>query len=168
MSEEAAPQQGESEIEILKNELKELKDKYLRCLAESENARKRLQKERLDAIQYATEGILADFLHPMDSFENALKFTDQMAPEVKNWAMGFQMILNQFKDVLSNHGVTTVSSEGQEFDPHHHEAIEIVETDEFPSGTIILEFSHGYKMGNRTIRPAKVKVAKTKEESTKE
>lgn len=155
-----APQEN---LEAVKNELKDIKDKYLRSLAESENARKRLQKERLEAIQYATEGLLSDFLHPMDSFENALKFADQMSPEVKNWAVGFQMILNQFKDVLSSHGVSTETTVGQEFDPHHHEAIEIIETDEYTPGTIIHEFSKGYKVGTRTIRPAKVKVAKAKE-----
>jgi molecular chaperone GrpE len=154
---------AQEDAEAIKNELKDLKDKYLRTLAESENARKRLQKERLEAIQYATEGLLSDFLHPMDNFENALKFADQMSPEVKNWAIGFQMILNQFKDVLSSHGVSVDQTVGQEFDPHHHEAIEIIETDEFSPGTIIHEFSKGYKVGTRTIRPAKVKVAKAKE-----
>jgi molecular chaperone GrpE len=149
-----------NDLEALKNELKDLKDKYLRSLAESENARKRLQKERLEAIQYATEGLLTDFLHPLDSFENALKFADQMSPEVKNWAVGFQMILNQFKEVLSSHGVSTQPTVGQDFDPHQHEAIEIVETNEHAPGTIIFEFSKGYKVGTRTIRPAKVKVAK--------
>jgi molecular chaperone GrpE len=152
------------DIEALKSELKELKDKYLRSLAESENSRKRLQKERLEAIQYATEGLISDFLHPLDSFENALKFTEQMPPEVKNWAIGFQMILNQFKDILTSHGVSSEPSLNQEFDPHKHEAIEIIETDDHAPGTILQEFSKGYKMGSRIIRPAKVKVAKAKED----
>lgn len=151
----------QNEMEVLKNENQELKDKYLRVLAESENARKRLQKERLEAIQYATEGLVVSFLHPIDNFENALKAAEGMTPEVKNWAMGFQMILNQLKEVLSEHGVASEPSVGKEFDPHLHEAIEIVETKEHPDGWIIQEFSRGYRIGNRIIRPAKVKVAKT-------
>lgn len=171
MTEEPSPEiknETQEPIEALKTELAELKDKYLRCLAESENARKRLQKERLEAIQYATEGLVVDFLHPIDNFENALKFSDQMPAEVKNWAIGFQMILNQLKDILSQHGVISDPTEGKDFDHHLHEAIEIVETDEFPDGRILKEFSRGYRIGTRTIRPAKVKVAKTPSTDTKE
>lgn len=155
-----------SELELCKSELKECKDKYLRSIAESENARKRLQKERLESIQYATEGVLVDFIHPIDSLENALKLSGQVSAEIKNWVVGFQMILNQFKDVLSQHGVTVEKSEGAEFDHHKHEAVEIVETTEYPPGTVIQEFCHGYKLGTKTIRPARVKVAKSPSEDS--
>ena len=76
--------------------------------------------------------------------ENALKFTQQMSDEVKHWAIGFQMILNQFKDVLSANGITPFSSEGKPFDPHLHEAIETVATADFPPGTVIEESLRGY------------------------
>lgn len=153
-----------SEGEKLKVELKEAKDKYLRSLAEAENARKRLQKERLEAIQYATEGVLVDFIQPIDNFENALKLSGQVSPEISNWVMGFKMILAQFKEVLSQHGVSVEPCEGMEFDHHRHDAVEIVETSEYAPGTIIKEFCHGYKLGTKTIRPARVKVAKAPSE----
>ncbi len=152
---------SEHEMEQLKKELSECKDKYLRSLAESENARKRLQKEKQEMIQYATQNLVVDFLNPIDHMESALKFTQQMSDEVKHWAVGFQMILTQFKDVLTMNGVAPFASEGKPFDPHKHEAIETVVTTDFPPGTVIEETARGYAMGDKTIRPARVKVSKT-------
>lgn len=149
------------ELEQLKKDASEYKDKYLRVLAESENARKRLQKEKQELIQYAIQNVVIDFLNPIDHMENALKFTQQMSDEVKHWALGFQMILTQFKDVLSRNGVTPFDSTGKPFDPHCHEAVESVATEDHPPGTVIEESLRGYKMGDRTIRPARVKVSKT-------
>lgn len=149
------------ELIELQRELKEYKDKYLHALAESENARKRLQKEKQELIQYAIQNVIVDFLNPIDHLENALKFTQQMSDEVKHWAVGFQMILTQFKDVLTNNGVTPFTSVGKPFDPHLHEAIETVCTTDFPAGTVVQETLRGYKMGDRIIRPARVTVAKS-------
>jgi molecular chaperone GrpE len=148
------------ELEKIKAEAAEYKDKYLRLLAESENARKRLQKERQELIQYAVQNVILDFLNPIDHMENALKFTQQMSPEVKSWAVGFQMILTQFKDVLANNGVIPFVSEGTEFDPHRHEAVEMIATSNFPPGVVVEESVRGYKIGDRTLRPARVKVSK--------
>jgi molecular chaperone GrpE len=152
---------SEEEYQRLKNEAAEFKDKYLRLLAEMENTRKRLVRERQEISLLSNERIILDFLHPLDNLENALKFADQATGEVKNWALGFQMILDQFKDALAQHGVKAMSVAGQEFDPHHHEAIEMVETNDYPSGTIIEECTKGYQIGTKTIRPARVKVAST-------
>ena len=151
----------ESEGAALEKNLKECQEKYLRLLADSENTRKRLQKERQEHTKYAVENVIVEFLHPLDSFEKALKFAESMSNEVKNWAVGFEMILGQFKQILSNHGVVTFESTSQHFDPHLHEAVEVVETQEYPPGTIVHEFLRGYRSGDRIIRPARVKVAKT-------
>lgn len=148
------------ELDSLRKELADCKDKYLRGLAESENARKRLQKEKQESIQYALQNVIVDFLHPIDHMENALKFAQQMSDDVKHWASGFQMILTQFKDVLSNNGVTPFASEGKPFDPHRHEAVETIETDAFAPNTVVEESLKGYSMGEKTIRPARVKVSK--------
>jgi len=151
----------ELEVRRLREASDEFKDKYLRGLAESENLRKRMQKEKQDLMQYAVQGIINDFLNPIDHFENALKFTDQASDDVKHWAIGFQMILNQFKDVLAANGVTPFVSVGQPFDHARHEAIEMVETTEFAPGTVVEESLRGYKVnGDRVLRPARVKVAK--------
>ncbi|MBS4163436.1 Protein GrpE [Candidatus Protochlamydia amoebophila] len=150
----------DEELKALKKEATEYKDKYLRLLADSENARKRLQKERQEISRYALENMVVDFLKPLDNLENALKFAQGMSDEVKNWAFGFQMILTQFKDVLASNGITALESQGTFFDPHLHEAIEMVETDSYAPGIIVEENVRGYKMGDRMIRPARVKVAK--------
>ena len=143
-------------------EVIDYKDKYLRLLAEMENMRKRMQKEKMETMRFAIDNVLSEILIPMDSLENALKAAAQMAGEVKNWALGFEMILSQFKDVLQQNGVTAFVSEGQQFDPHLHEAVETEETDIASEGTILKEFVKGYRCGDRVIRPARVKVAKAK------
>lgn len=157
----ASPQPaGKDDMLQLQEQVAEFRDKYLRGLAESENLRKRLQKERQELVQYAVQGAIIDFLSPIDHLENALKFADQASPEVKHWAVGFQMILGQFKDALTNNGVVRFESIGEQFDPHIHEAVEMVTTNQYPSGTVIEESQCGYKMGDKTLRPARVKVAK--------
>lgn len=156
------------ELENLRKEALDNKDKYMRNLAESENARKRLQKEKQDLIQYAVQNVIVDFLSPIDYMENALKYTENQSDEVKHWATGFQMILGQFKDVLTNNGIQPILSVGKPYDHHLQEAIEMVETDQFAPGTVIEESVRGYKMGDRTIRPARVKVAKEKKSETTE
>lgn len=136
------------------------KDKYVRALAEQENMRKRIQKEKHEMVSFGIENAISEFLPAIDNFENALRFADNGSSEVKNWAKGFEMILSQYKEVLHNHGIVSFHSEGNSFDPEYHEAVEIVETIEHPDGTIMHEFTKGYKSQTRTIRPARVKVAK--------
>jgi molecular chaperone GrpE len=150
----------EDKTKQLEEELKDYKDKYLRTLAEMENARKRMQKEKQEVTRFAVENVLEELLSPLDSFEGALSFADKMSEETRNWALGFQMILSQLKDVLSANGVQPFSSVGTLFDPLKHQAIEIEETEEKPEGLIVQEFVKGYQCGERIIRPARVKVVK--------
>lgn len=159
---------SENDFLKFKEELSEYKDKYLRLLAETENMRKRMQKERQELIQYAVQNIIIDFLNPIDQMEKALGFAQQGSDELKHWALGFQMILNQFKEVLTNSGVTAMESKGAKFDPHLHEAVEMVETEDHPAGFVVEESARGYKMGDKTIRPARVKVAKGIKENTEQ
>lgn len=156
------------ELERLREEVGEYKNKYVRLLAEGENSRKRLLKEREELTQYAVENVLADLLRPIDQLENALQFADQASDEIKNWAVGFQMILSQFKDVLQEQGIKPFDCVGEVFDPHKHDAMEVLETDEYPSDTIVKEVVRGYMMGERVIRPARVVVAKPVKESSPE
>lgn len=149
------------EIERLRLEARENKEKYLHALAEGENSRKRLQKERQEMMQHAIQNVIVEFINPIDQLENALKFAEQASPEVKNWVIGFNMILEQFKEVLTHHGVSPFASEGHPFDPHFHEAIEVVESEEHPPGTVVKEHLRGYKTsGGKVIRPARVHVSK--------
>jgi len=147
--------EGETKVEEI-----DYKDKYLRTLAELENTRKRMQKEKQESIKFAVENAIGEFLSALDNFEKALQFADKASDEVKNWASGFQMILASLKEILYNHGIVAFHSIGNRFDPHYHEAVEIVETDEAEDSIILEEFAKGYKSATRTIRPAQVKVAK--------
>lgn len=135
-------------------------EKYVRSIAEMENMRKRMQREKQEMVRFGIENAIAEFLPTIDNFENALRHADAATGEIKSWATGFQMILAQFKEVLHNHGIAAFHSEGNPFDPTYHEAVEIVETEEHPEGTILQEFTKGYKSPTRVIRPARVKVAK--------
>lgn len=136
------------------------KDKYLRTLAEMENMRKRMQKERQETTRFGIENAIGEFLPAIDNLENALRFAENASGDVKAWALGFEMILSQLKEVLHNHGIVAFHSEGNSFDPLFHEAVETIETEEYPDGMILHEFSKGYKSNLRTVRPARVKVAK--------
>ena len=144
----------------LQQEVNDYKNKYLRTLADLENTRKRMNKDKEDSVRFAIENVICDFFSPLDNFENALKFANSSSNEVKNWATGFEMILSQFRDVLNNHGIVAFHAEGTMFDPHEHEAMEITETDKHPEGKILAEFAKGYKSQNRTLRAARVNVAK--------
>ncbi len=173
---EEAPPIEETSEEIVEKipEVEDFKDKYFRLLAEMENSRKRIQKEKHEMTRFAIENVISEVLLPIDTFESALSFTDQMSEDTRNWAKGFEMILSQFKEILSNHNITAFHSEGETFDPHKHEAVEVEETTEHPEGAILQEFLKGYKSGDRILRAARVKVAKApnqeepKEEENKE
>ncbi|MBI2742913.1 MAG: nucleotide exchange factor GrpE [Chlamydiales bacterium] len=158
--EESSPAPELDKTAQLEAEIKEWKDKHLRTLAEMENSRKRMQKEKQDSVRYAMENLFADLLGPVDNLENALAFTDKMSDETKKWAVGFQMILGQFKELLTANNVQPFESIGMQFDPHKHQAIEMEETEDKPEGVILQEFVKGYRCGDRIIRPARVKVAK--------
>lgn len=136
------------------------KDKYFRVLAEMENMRKRMQKEKQEIARFGVENAIADFLPLIDNFENALRLGEKASPEVKNWAVGFEMILSQFKEALHGQGIIPFHATHIPFDPVYHEAVEVVWTEEHPDGIILQEFTKGYKSATRVIRPARVKVAR--------
>ena len=161
---EAPPQQPvppspEEEIKQLKQDVSEYKDKYLRALAEIENTRKRLAREKLESQSFAVQNVISDLLQPIDHFEHALKHSEASSKEIAHWALGFEMILQQLRSVLEDHGTATFDSLGALFDPHLHEAVETEEREDVPEGTIIEEFQKGYTLSGRTIRAARVKVA---------
>ncbi|MDX8430322.1 MAG: nucleotide exchange factor GrpE [Candidatus Algichlamydia australiensis] len=152
----------EPTMEDLEAQIKEYQNKYLGALAETENAKKRMQKEKVDSMQYAIDNILGDLLLPLDNFEKALGFKEQMSEEVRNWSMGFEMILSQLQEGLANNGIVPFNSVGERFDPTLHEAVEIEEIEEGEENMIVEEFIRGYKSKERILRPAKVKVTKIK------
>ncbi len=154
---------GQAEIiGNLEAQVLEYKDKYLRALAEIENTRKRLTKEKIESQSYAIQNVVGDMLQPIDHFELALKHAEAVPGDAAKWALGFEMILQQLRQVLADHGVTAFESLKRPFDPHFHEAVETEERDDLPEGTVIQEFQKGYQLGGRTIRAARVKVSTKK------
>lgn len=155
---EAAPADplAEAKAEAQKN-----KDQWMRTAADFDNFRKRARREIDDARRTGREEMLKEFLPVFDNLERAIQ-SAQRAQEVKPVADGLNMILRQFIDTLGRVNIAKVPTVGKEFDPTVHEAIQQVESDEHPPGTVVAEVQPGYVQGERLVRPAMVVVAKPK------
>ena len=145
-------------------ELAELKDRYLRTLAESENARKRIRQQSDETIRLQRENLLRELLPIVDNLERAVEAA-RGGGNGKSIVEGIEMVLRSMLDFLKTHGVTQVSSVGQPFDPQRHEAVDQIESTQHPPNTVINEFHRGYQIGDRLLRPARVAVAKGTQES---
>ncbi len=140
----------------------ELKDRLLRGQAEWENSRKRILREKEDAVRYAGEALLEKLLPVLDNFEMGMKAAET-ATDAKSIAQGLEMVLKQFQQVLKDAGVETIDAVGQPFDPHRHEALGQQESAEHPEGHVALQMRKGYKLKDRLLRAASVFVAKPPE-----
>jgi molecular chaperone GrpE len=140
-------------------QIADLKDRLLRTQAEWDNSRKRILKEKEEAVRYAAEGFLERLLPVVDNFEAGMQAAKN-ATDARAIAQGFEMVLAQLKQVLRDAGVEVVEAEGQPFDPHRHEALGHHETTEHPEGHVMTQMRKGYKLKDRLLRPAAVFVAK--------
>lgn len=142
-------------------EAQKFQDLYLRCAAETENMRRRFQKEREEQVRYAAERIVRGILPVMDNLELALSYVKEGAPaEVAGLAEGVRMTLKGLRDVLTENGVTPVPAErGQVFDPNVHEALGHTPEADLPPGVISQHIQRGYILYDRLVRPAKVMVS---------
>ena len=152
-----APVKLESETETLKREKQELLDRIARMQAEFDNARKRAVREQQDYRDYAITDAITPLLPILDSLDRALHFENATAADLH---AGVELIQKQLLDALGKLGVRRISAQGELFDPHQHQAIEMVETDEVPDGHVFDELQPGYKLKDRLLRPAMVRVAK--------
>ncbi len=130
----------------------------LRALAEMENFKKRLQREKDEQARYATENVLASLLPTLDNFELALQYGSQVEA-CKDLMMGVEMTRKLLLDALKTHGLEPVGAEGDAFDPALHEALGQEESARVPAGHILKIMQRGYRLKERTIRPAKVIVS---------
>jgi molecular chaperone GrpE len=146
----------ESELQKLKAERDTLLDRLARAQAEFENARRRAAKEQQDFRDYAAVDAIKPLLPVIDSFERALQA--KSAPG--DFRSGVELIYKQLQDALAKMGVRAIPAKGEPFDPHVHEAIEMVETSEAPDHEVLEELQRGFKFKDRLLRPAMVKVAK--------
>lgn len=140
---------------ITKEEYEELNDHYKRILAEFDNFKKRSQKEKESLYNSILSDVIEVILPVVDNLENALKAetTDE------NYKQGIELVLKQFKDVLKSKGVEEISALGEAFDPELHEAVSMIQDENFGEKIIAQEYRKGYKIGNKVIRHSMVVVA---------
>ncbi len=146
-------------IEEKDREIAELKDKYLRSLADSENARKRIRQQSEESVRIQREALLRDLLPIVDDLERAVNAASG-GGNGKPIVEGVEMVLRSIHDLLRGQGVIQVSAIGQRFDPMRHEAVDQIESSTEEPNTIVREFNRGYLIGERVLRPARVTVAK--------
>ena len=143
-----------AEYDQLKGERDQLADRIARLQAEFENARKRAERERLEFRDYATGSVVEQFLPVLDNFDLALK-SDGSAEQLRS---GVALIVKQMEDVLKQMQVMPVPAVGEAFDPRVHEALGSVERDDLPDQHVAEEIRRGYKLRERLLRPALVRV----------
>ena len=149
------PEQTQTPEEAAQAAIREQEDKYLRLLAEYDNYRKRSQKERENAWTSAKAETAKEFLPVYDNLERALK--QETADEA--YAKGVQMIMTQLKTVLEKLGIQEIPAQGETFDPNVHNAVMHVDDEEVGENTVVEVFQTGFKLGDKVIRHAMVKVA---------
>ncbi len=155
------------EIKALRKENEELRDKYLRSLAEMENLRKRMERERQEFQKFALADFLRELLVVLDNFERALRTEDQV--DGKSLREGIEMIYRQYLDLLKKKGVRPIDSEDRKFDPTIHQAVLTEESEGVTEPEVGEVLQRGFWLEDRLLRPAMVKVRipakKDKEES---
>lgn len=151
------------EVEDLRRQLAEKNDRLLRALAESENVRRRAQRERDESVRYAGEALVRDLIPGLDNLDRALEAA-RASGDASRVVEGIELIRREFLKVLERHGVTRYSALGQRFDPNQHEAIaRVVSVDKEPD-TVVGETAPGYLLRGRVVRPAQVAVAAAPDE----
>lgn len=157
-----ADEQGaDAGIEDLRAELDELNGKWLRALADLDNYRKRIERDRRRWSAAAREEIILDLLEVVDNFERALACGDPSGPsEGGSLREGVELILKHLTDILGKHGVTPIETRACEFDPNLHEAVGHVESAGHGPDHIVEETQRGYLLGERLLRCSKVIVSK--------
>jgi molecular chaperone GrpE len=149
------------DIEALRDEIQELNTKWLRALADIENYRRRVERERSRWTREAKEEVILPLLDVLDNFERAVACDVPNAPEPDDpYRRGVEMILKHLRSLLEEQGVVPIETCGAEFDPNIHEAVQQVESDEHRSNEVVAEMQRGYMMGDRLLRCARVVVAK--------
>ncbi len=149
----------DKEIQKLRKEVDELKDKYLRQIAEFENFRKRKEREVEEFWRKANADLIRKLLPILDDIERSLE-SARRDQNFEALVEGIEMIYKTFLKVLEAEGVTQISAVGQEFNPEYHEALMQVEKDDVPPNTVVEEHQKGYLLGDKILRPAKVIVSK--------
>jgi len=148
-----------TEVEKLGSERKQLEDQVLRTMAEFQNFRKRKEQEADQLRSFATEKLVTSLLPVLDNFERTLEALDKGAP-MEKVIEGIKLVDRQFRQILESHNVKRIEAHGQPFDPDVHEAIATEDSHEHPENTVVGEVEPGYRLADKVIRPARVRVSK--------
>jgi len=155
---EPPPASMEAKIAELESAVAETKDRHLRLAADFDNFKKRARQEHLETIQHASADLIARLLPALDDLHNALDHTPEGVDET--WTRGLELAVRKLEDTLSSHGLEAIEAEGRRFDPKLHEAIGHEETSEVPEDTVVVQLRPGYRVRDRVVRPALVRVAR--------
>jgi len=147
------------DVAALKADRDALQDRLLRTAAEFDNYRKRIDRERRDQSEAAAFSLLSEVLPVVDNLERALQAPS--GPEAAAFRAGVELILRQMVDLLRKRGVTPIEALGAHFDPRIHQAVSQETSDAHRDGEVMEELQRGYMLGERLLRPAMVKVAKS-------
>ena len=154
---------AEPDLEELKRQLEDKQDRLLRALAETDNVRRRAQRDREDYVRYANESLLRDLVPVLDNFDRALAAA-RAAGQSGTVLSGIELIQRELQRVLEKAGVTRYSAVGERFDPTRHEAIARVVSAEAAPDTVVHETAAGYLLNGRVLRPALVAVVAAPDE----
>lgn len=146
-----------AEVNKLRAEKEELLQTLVRRQADFENFRKRTERDRHEEGRRGVERLILDLIPVLDAFDRALQAHED--PSYEEYRKGVILIRKQLWDALTRHGLQRVEAAGKMFDPHMHQAVERVESREYPDGFIVDVFQDGYQFHGRVLRPAIVKVA---------
>ncbi len=156
---DSAIEEQTGSAEDLAAEVDKYKDAALRSRADLDNYRKRVAREKEDAIRYANNSLLESLLPILDNFELGLDAAKN-TPEAAGIIQGLQMVRKQLEDFLRDHGVEIVNAEGNHFDPNLHDAVAHEPSSDVAEGTVLRQLRKGFKLKDRLIRPASVIVSK--------
>ena len=159
----------DTEEDILKEEIKTLKEEKIRVLAEMENLRKRVDREKIDSIKYGSVNFARDILSPGDNLERALSAINQEEEHpqsIKNLIEGLLMVKKELSTALEKNGITKIESLDKKFDPNLHQAMMEIENNDLEEGIVVQEIQTGYMMHDRLLRPAMVGVSKKPQKAT--
>lgn len=148
----------EGKIAELESSLAEARDRYLRLAADFENYKKRARQEQLETIQHASADLISRVLPVLDDFHKVLDHMPEGVDE--SWAKGLELSVRKLEEILGTHGLQPIEAVGAPFDPKLHEAVAHEESSEHPEDTVVAELRRGYRLRDRVVRPALVKVSR--------
>jgi molecular chaperone GrpE len=151
-------QAADPRLQELASQLEEVQARYLRLAADFENYKKRARQEQMDTVQYAAAALAERLLPVLDDVKRALDHAPEGADE--GWLRGVRLTFQHLEEALASVGVEPIETVGRPFDPKLDEAIGSEESDEHPDDTVLVELRRGYRMHDRVLRPALVKVSR--------